>query len=176
MIRAGVYAGPDAFVRFHNEARAAGRLQHSSVVHLYDFAEHDGLPYVVMEYINGGSLAKKLEDGPLPFREAAELLQKVAEAVAFAHQNQVIHRDLKPSNILLAADGSPKISDFGLAKLLDDRGDLTQSDTVLGTPSYMSPEQATGGRAEIGASTDIYALGAILYETIAGQPPFLRRQ
>jgi eukaryotic-like serine/threonine-protein kinase len=172
MIRAGVYAGPDAFERFHKEAKAAGRLQHPSVVQLYDFAEHNGLPYVVMEYVNGGSLAKKLVDGPLSFHEAAELSQKVAEAVEFAHQNQVIHRDLKPSNILLAADGSPKISDFGLAKLLDDASDLTQTDTVLGTPSYMSPEQASGDRAEIGAPTDIYAIGAILYETITSQPPF----
>ncbi len=172
MLRAGIYAGPNAFARFDKEAQAAGRLQHVGIVRLYDFAEHNGLPYFVMEYVNGGSLAKKLAEGLLPFRAAAELSRKIAEAVEFAHQNQVIHRDLKPSNILLAPDGSPKITDFGLAKLLDDQGDLTQSDTVLGTPSYMSPEQAIGGRTEIGTSTDVYAIGAILYEMITGKPPF----
>ena len=115
---------------------------------------------------------REINQGPLPLREAVELLQTLANAVAFAHRNNVIHRDLKPSNILLTAEKIPKIADFGLAKLLDGDNELTVSEMVLGTPSYMAPEQAAGRRRDIGPLTDVYSLGAILYEAITGQAPF----
>ena len=177
MILAGHHAGPQAIDRFVREGDAIARLQHANVVQVYEAGEHEGLPYYSMELVEGGSLNAKLDGGPLESREAAELVRTLALAVDYAHRMGVVHRDLKPANILLTADGTPKISDFGLAKLMDagpgdaSPGALTESGAVLGTPSYMSPEQASGS-SDVGAATDVYALGAILYETLTGRPPF----
>lgn len=173
VIRSGFYADPSAVARFQTEAGAIARLQHPNVAQLFDYSEHEGLPFFVMELVDGGSLEKMLRaEGRLPCRQAAELTRTIAASVEYAHQKHVIHRDLKPSNILMTRDGVPKIADFGLAKMLDEQGAETQTDMIMGTPSYMAPEQALGRKSEIGPVTDVYALGAILYESITGQPPF----
>jgi len=172
MIRIGALATGEAIGRLRTEAQAIARLDHPNVVRLLEVAEHNGLPYYVMEWVAGGSLKARLEAGTLALRDAAELVRILAGAVAFAHEMQVLHRDLKPSNVLLTLDGAPKIADFGLAKLLDRHGDLTNSAAQLGTPSYMAPEQAAGKAKAIGPRTDVYALGAILYEALTGQPPY----
>jgi serine/threonine-protein kinase len=172
MLLAGAYASADRVARLCTEGEALARLRHPNVVGLYHFDEHDGLPYFTMELTDGGSLAARLAGGPLDPREAAGLVRTLAEAVEFAHQNQVVHRDLKPGNVLFARDGTPKIADFGLAKLLDAAdGTLTETGAVLGSPSYMAPEQAAGRTAEVGPRTDVYGLGAILYEALTGSPP-----
>jgi serine/threonine-protein kinase len=172
MILAGPLAGRDAILRFHREGQAIARLNHANIVQLYEFREHDGLPYFSMELIEGESLAARLATGPLPWREAAQLIATLARAVAAAHEQQVVHRDLKPGNILLTRDGVPKITDFGLAKLSDSDDQQTCSEAVLGTPAYMSPEQAAGRIQDIGPAADIYALGVMLYECLTGRPPF----
>src|SRR5206468_2512650 len=152
-------------------AAAIAQLQHPNIVQIYEVGEHGGLPYFSLEYCAGGSLEKKLGGTPLPPPEAAALVEVLARAIASAHQRGVIHRDLKPANVLLAADGTPKITDFGLAKKLGEAGQ-TASGAVLGTPSYMAPEQASGLIKELGPAADIYALGAVLYECLTGRPPF----
>jgi len=172
MIRADSLANQEAADRFRVEAEAVARLQHPNIIQIYEIGEVDGLPYFSLEYCPGGSLADSLDGTPLPAREAARLLEPLVRAVAAAHRQQVIHRDLKPANVLLAADGSPRVSDFGLAKLLDGDAAQTQSGQVLGTPSYMAPEQAAGKLQHIGPATDVYALGAILYELLTGRAPF----
>src|SRR5581483_7814629 len=141
-------------------------------VQIYEFGEHDGLPYYSMELVDGGSLASRLHSAPLSPPEAAQLVRRLAEAVEYAHRSHVLHRDLKPANILLTADGEPKIADFGLAKLLDEEDGQTCSDMVLGTPNYMAPEQAEARSADIGPATDVHALGTILYHALTGRPPF----
>jgi serine/threonine-protein kinase len=174
MLLAGAYVSPDRVTRLCTEGKALARLRHPNVVGLYHFDEHDGLPYFTMELTDGGSLAARLDGRPLDPRAAAELVRTLAGAVEFAHQNKVVHRDLKPGNVLFARDGTPKIADFGLAKLLDAAdGTLTATDAILGSPSYMAPEQAAGRTAEVGPRTDVYGLGAILYETLTGSPPHL---
>jgi serine/threonine protein kinase len=172
MIRDGVLAGPEHRVRFRIEAEAAARFQHPNLVRIYEVGEHGGLPYFSMEFAEGGSLDKHLAGQPLPSRRAAELVRTLAEAVQYAHDKKVIHRDLKPANVVLTADGRPLITDFGLAKRLDSDSTLTPSAAILGTASYMAPEQAEGRAKDVGPATDIYALGAILYEVLAGRPPF----
>ena len=174
MTLAGVYAGPLERSRFQREAEAVARLQHRNVVQVYDVGDSDGRPYFTMEYVAGGSLAQKLSGAPQPAREAAALVGALAGAVHVAHQSEVVHRDLKPANVLLTVDGTPKISDFGLARRLDGDGDagLTWTGTAVGTPSYMAPEQAQGKKDAIGPAVDIYSLGAILYEMLTGRPPF----
>jgi WD40 repeat protein len=169
MILAGEYAGAGARERFHLEAEAVARLQHPNVVQIYQTGEHAGRPYLALEFVDGGSLAQRLQHTPQPPRAAAELLETLARAVQAAHRKGVVHRDLKPANILLTADGTPKITDFGLAKRVDADPALTGSGTVVGTPSYMAPEQAEGRG---GPAADVYALGAILYECLTGRPPF----
>jgi hypothetical protein len=171
MIRAGGHAGQDELARFRTEAEAVARLRHPGVVQVYDFGDHEGLPYMALEYCEGGSLAAKLNGTPLPPMQAAALVEQVARAVDAAHRRQVVHRDLKPANVLLAEDGSPKVTDFGLAKKLDAAGQ-TATGVIMGTPSYMAPEQAGGNTRAVGTTTDIYALGAILYELLTGRPPF----
>jgi outer membrane protein assembly factor BamB len=171
MILAGGHAGPADLERFRTEAEAIARLQQPNIVQIYEVGEQNGLPYFALEFCPGGSLAQKLSGTPLPPREAAALLETLARAMQVAHAKGVIHRDLKPANVLLAEDGTPKITDFGLAKKLDEPGQ-TASGAVMGTPSYMAPEQAAGNSAAIGPACDIYALGAILYECLTGRPPF----
>jgi tetratricopeptide (TPR) repeat protein len=172
MILAGPHAGPELRARFRSETQSVARLQHPNIVQIYEVGDANGLPFCSLEYVEGGSLARKLADKPLPPLEAARLAEVLARAIHACHQRGVIHRDLKPANVLLAADSTPKITDFGLAKKLE--GDLRQTRTgvVMGTPSYMAPEQAAGQAQRLGPHTDVYALGAILYEMLTGQPPF----
>ena len=172
LIRAGACAGQDAHDRFNREARAVARLDHPGVVRIYSLGEHEDHLYICMEFLEGGNLQTRLRQGPLEVRAAAELVRQLALAVQHAHESRVLHRDLKPANVLLGADGAPRVADFGLAKLLDADDDLTQTGVVMGTPSYMAPEQAEGRSRDVGEQTDVYALGAILYECLAGKPPF----
>ena len=141
---------------------------------IYEVGEHDGKPFFTMKYVEGSTLARRLAEGPIAPRAAAALLAPIARAIHFAHRRGVLHRDLKPSNILIDREGRPHVSDFGLAKrvLSDDR--LTLSGAVLGTPSYMAPEQAAGTRGKLGAASDVYSLGTILYQMLTGRPPFQR--
>jgi serine/threonine protein kinase len=171
MILAGRLADDEDVERFRREAEAAARLQHPNIVAIFEIGEIDGHHFFTMEYIEGASLAKKLATGPLPSRVAAGYLRKIARAVHHAHRQGVVHRDLKPSNVLLDAEDEPHVTDFGLAKRLGGDSGQTRTGTVLGTPSYMAPEQAQG-RREIGPAADVYGLGAILYELVTGRPPF----
>jgi serine/threonine-protein kinase len=172
MLLAGDSARPAARARFQREAEAVAGLRHANIVQVYDVGDQDGRPYFTMELVEGGSLAEKLTGVPQPAREAASLVAVLAEAVGAAHQGGILHRDLKPANVLLTADGTPKVSDFGLARRLESGERLTQSGAVLGTPSYMAPEQARGRVQALGPAVDVYALGAILYELVTGRPPF----
>ncbi|HVS34169.1 MAG TPA: serine/threonine-protein kinase [Gemmataceae bacterium] len=171
MILAGQLAGETEVRRFHAEAQAAAALDHPGVVPVFEVGRHDGRHFLAMAFVDGPSLQARLQAGPLPQREAAALVRKVAEAVAAAHDRGIVHRDLKPHNILLDRDGRPMVSDFGLAKRLDGGGELTATGEVLGTPSYMAPEQA-GGAKNVGPAADVYALGAVLYAVLTGRPPF----
>ncbi len=170
MILAGQLAGEDEVKRFQLEAEAAANLDHPGIVPIYEIGEHEGQHFFSMGFVEGTSLAAKVADGPLPSREAATLTMKVAEAVQFAHEKGVIHRDLKPANVLLDVQGQPKVTDFGLAKKLQADSGLTHTGQVMGTPSYMPPEQAEG--RNVGPPADVYALGAILYCLLTGRPPF----
>jgi eukaryotic-like serine/threonine-protein kinase len=171
VILGGGHTSADERVRFRAEAEAVGRLQHPHIVQVHDVGEHEGLPYLALELCPGGNLAARLNGTPVLPAEAARLVEQLARAVHAAHQAQVVHRDLKPANVLLAADGTPKVSDFGLAKRLDATG-ATATGAIVGTPSYMAPEQAQGRSKEVGPACDVYALGAILYECLTGRPPF----
>ncbi|HEX5271427.1 MAG TPA: serine/threonine-protein kinase, partial [Gemmataceae bacterium] len=171
MVLDGEYASPDARRRFRAEAEAVARLQHPHIVQIFDVGEKDGRVYFSLEYCPGGTLAGKLNGSPLPPREAARLVETLARAVHAAHEQHLVHRDLKPANVLLTADGTPKIADFGLARRTDREGE-TQTGAVIGTPSYMAPEQAAGRARDVTPATDVYALGAILYEALTGRPPF----
>ena len=171
MILSGSHAGAEERARFRIEAEAVARLQHLNIVQVHEVGEHEGKPFFSMEFCSGGGLDKKLNATPLPPAEAARLVQTLARAVQAAHDKGVIHRDLKPANVLLTADGTPKVTDFGLAKRMDTAG-RTQSGAFLGTASYAAPEQAAGKTKEMGPGTDVYALGAILYECLTGRPPF----
>jgi tetratricopeptide (TPR) repeat protein len=179
MIRAGDAAGEADLARFRAEAEAVARLRHPNIVQIYEIGEHGGRPYFSLEFVEGGSLSRRLAGAPLPPREAAALAETLARAVDAAHRAGVVHRDLKPANVLLAAGpdgapdlGRPKVADFGLAKRLDDPSGRTHEGALVGTPSYMAPEQAAGHGKEAGPAADIYALGAVLYETLIGRPPF----
>jgi len=174
LILAGEHAGTNARARFRAEAEAVARLQHPNVVQIYEVGEHDSLPFISLEYCPGGSLDKKLAEGPLPPDHAAALIRALAEAVQAAHTAGVVHRDLKPANVLLHATGTPKISDFGVAKRLGESR-RTATGAILGTPTYMAPEQADAKHETVGPLTDVYALGTILYECLTGQPPFKTR-
>ncbi len=171
MVLGGPYADPAARARFLVEAESVAALEHPHVVRVFAFGEHAGHPFLAMEFLPAGTLADRVKaDGPLPAREAAELVAQLAEAVAHAHARGVIHRDIKPSNVLLTDDGEPRLTDFGLAKV--GRSDMTATGAVIGTPAYMSPEQAAGKTKEIGTGSDIYSLGAVLYDLLTGRPPF----
>jgi serine/threonine protein kinase len=188
----GAFADQEERARFRAEAEAAARLDHSNIVPIYHVGEFEGRPYLCLKLIEGGSLAQRLKGTPLPIPEAVRLVEILAGAIHYAHQRGIVHRDLKPGNILLATGGPPPskhlsparvsgfgpdpvdplITDFGLAKQMGGSENLTQTGQVIGTPCYMAPEQAWGHRGRIGPAADIYALGAILYETLTGRPPF----
>ncbi|HEY2588389.1 MAG TPA: protein kinase, partial [Tepidisphaeraceae bacterium] len=172
MILAGPYANPDERKRFVQEAEAVASLHHPNIVQVYDAGEFDGRPYFTMELVAGGRLSEKVAGVPQPAREAAALVAAIADAVHSAHQKGIVHRDLKPSNILLDSDGTPKVTDFGLARRLEFTVEITLTGLPIGTPSYMAPEQARGDKAAIGPATDVYALGATLYYLLTGRPPF----
>jgi serine/threonine-protein kinase len=173
MVLAGAHASAPQLARFHIEAEAVARLQHPNIVQIYEVGEHDGLPFFSLEFVDGGPLDRKLGGKPLPPREAAQLCASLARAMHFAHEHGILHRDLKPANVLLTSNGIPKITDFGLAKRLEENdSSQTKSGTILGTPSYMAPEQALGNIHELGPQSDLYSLGAMLYEFITGKPPF----
>ena len=198
MVLAGVHVGAVGLARFRAEAEAVAKLSHPNIVQIYETGEHDGLPFFSLELVDGGSLDQRIRESPTSPRAAAQLIETLARTMAVAHDRGIIHRDLKPANILLAKIGQPvvdgpepgtrfarvpapdhwsrntvpKIADFGLAKQVDDDSSQTRSGTILGTPSYMAPEQAGGKNREIGPPADIYSLGAILYELLVGRPPF----
>ncbi|HZW30437.1 MAG TPA: protein kinase [Isosphaeraceae bacterium] len=172
VIRTDAYADPGAAARFQAEAEAAARLQHPNLVPVFEIGEHEGMGYLVLEYVAGGGLDRRLAGALQDPRDAARLLETLARAIHSAHQQGIIHRDLKPANVLLTTDGIPKITDFGLAKLVERSEGLTQTGEILGTPSYMAPEQVRGLSDQITAATDVYSLGAILYESLTGRPPF----
>jgi tetratricopeptide (TPR) repeat protein len=196
MVRRGEFAGSEELLRFLAEAEAVARLQHPHIVQLFECGRHNGLPFFTLECIDGGSLASRLKETPLPPREAARVVEALARGIHCAHQHGIVHRDLKPANVLLASEtpasgareapdetrsgGSrpplagmiPKITDFGLAKRVEAGPGLTLTGVILGTPSYMAPEQARGESKTVGPAADVYALGAILYECLTGRPPF----
>src|SRR5262249_30799727 len=161
------------------EAEAVARLQHPNIVQIHDVGEAAGRPFFALEYVAGGSLAERLAGQPLPPRDAARLVETLAEAMHLAHSRNLVHRDLKPANILLTGGDEtpisqcqPKVADFGLVRQLDSDSGQTQIGTVMGTPSYMAPEQAEGQAHAVGPAADVYSLGATLYECLTGRPPF----
>jgi serine/threonine-protein kinase len=173
MMIAGTYAGPQELARFRRESESLAELGHPHVVQVHEAGDLDGLPYFTMELVEGGTLAEKLAGVPQPPDRAADLMMTLAGAVQAAHDRGIVHRDLKPANILLTPDGTPKISDFGLARRLDPGACITRTGVRVGTPSYMAPEQAAGTPGSVGPAVDVYALGAVLYELLTGRPPFL---
>ena len=176
MVRAVDASNEELLARFRSEARLVAALDHPQIVKVYDYGDQDGLPYLAMELVEGGSLADLLDGTPWHPRDAAQLLVKLAGAMQYAHQHRVVHRDLKPANVLMASKAEPldvKITDFGLARLYaEDVSSHTKSNAFFGTPSYMAPEQAHGNFKQVGPASDVYALGAILYELLTGRPPF----
>ncbi len=167
-------AGAEVLRRFLAEAQAVAGLQHPNIIQIYEIGEHSGLPFFSLEFCGGGTLAEKARGGLLPPQDAAGLVETLARAVQYAHEHGVIHRDLKPANVLLTEDGTPKLTDFGLAKRLE-RNDpvLTAVGQIMGTPAFMAPEQATGDLAAVGPLTDVYGLGAVLYTLLTGRAPFV---
>jgi hypothetical protein len=173
MILRGRLASDIDLSRFLSEASSTARLQHPNIVPVYEVGDIDGRPFFSMKFIDGQTLGDKLSDGPLPEREAAEILASISRAIGFAHRQGVMHRDLKPTNILIDSAGTPMVTDFGLAKRFGVENDLTRSGVVVGTPSYMSPEQASGRRENVGPASDIYSLGCVLYHALTGRPPLV---
>ncbi len=172
MIREKQWSRPDHLARIQIEAEAVARLRHPNIVQIHEIGEVDGLPFLSLEFLEGGTLEDRLAGDPQPGRAAALLIATLARAVQAAHNAGIIHRDLKPSNVLFTNDGTPRITDFGLAKRLESNSRQTESGQIMGTPCYMAPEQAMGRTKDVGPAADVYALGAILYEMLTGRPPF----
>lgn len=172
MILGGTLADDDDLKRFRKEAKAAGKLQHSGIVSVHEVGTHDGLHYFSMDYVEGRSLADVAREAPLSPRRAASYVRQIAEAVHFAHQEGILHRDLKPSNVLVDSSDSIQITDFGLARALRRDSSLTQTGQIVGTPQYMSTEQAQARHGLVGPASDVYSIGVILYELLTGRPPF----
>ena len=170
--QAGQHASAGEAKRFLGEAEAAAKLDHPHIVPIHDIGEENGRLFFAMAFVEGVSLAQTVAAGPLPPRRAAGLIRQVATAVAYAHSQGVIHRDLKPANILLDVSGQPRVTDFGLAKCTDTDSSLTQAGQIMGTPSFMPPEQAEGKNEEVGPLADVYSLGATFYCLLTGRPPF----
>lgn len=174
MILSGAHNTPEALQRFLSEARAVAQLQHPSIVQIFDIGEHEGLPFFSLEFVEGTDLQKDLDGKPCSAKRAAGLVESVCRAMHYAHENGILHRDLKPANILLNGDGVAKVSDFGLAKEVDAEGSAATNDgTIMGSPSYMPPEQAKGELKSVTAKSDQYSLGAVLYQMLTARPPFL---
>src|SRR6266481_5737143 len=173
VIRLGPWATEAHLKRFRREAEAAASLDHPCIVPIYEIGERDSSCYFSMKFVEGGQLDKPAKGEPMPIRCAVELIAKVARTVHFAHEHGILHRDIKPGNILLDAKGEPHLTDFGLARLVETESTVTRTREVMGTPSYMAPEQAMGNNAAISSATDVYGLGAVLYQLLTGQPPFV---
>jgi len=171
MLLRGAHASAADMARFRSEVESASQLEHPNIAPVYDVGSSNGEPYFTMRFIEGTTLARKLAGGPMAPQEAARILASVASGVHFAHEHGVLHRDLKPQNILIDSSGTPYVTDFGLAKRLEGGNSITQSGAILGTPSYMAPEQAAGNRGQMGPAADVYSLGAILYHALTGRPP-----
>src|SRR4051812_32756678 len=171
MLLVGPYFDTDEATRIRAEAEAIARLQHPNVVHVYEVGERDGRPYLLMEFVDGGTLGDRIKQGPIPTGQAVAWAEAIARGVHAAHRRGIVHRDLKPANVLMTADGVPKITDFGIARRLDDPADKTRTGLVVGTPAYMAPEQAEG-RKGVGPAADVWAVGTILYEMLTGRRPF----
>jgi serine/threonine protein kinase len=172
MILSGSHATVEEEARFLNEAEAVAALRHSNIVQVYEIGQHQGQPFMALEYVPGGTLAQILKEKPLAPRQAAQLLEQLARGMNAAHQAGIVHRDLKPGNVLLTTDGVPKVTDFGLAKRIEGGDGVTMTGAIVGTARYMAPEQANGEGKRVGPTADVYALGAILYECLTGRPPF----
>src|SRR6266496_1602324 len=172
VIGLGQWATEAHLKRFRREAEAAANLDHPCIVPIYEVGECEGSCYFSMNFIDGGQLDEVAKRQPISFRRAAELIAKLARAVHYAHEHGILHRDIKPGNVLLDAKGEPHLTDFGLARLVETESTVTHTMEVLGTPSYMAPEQAAGNNAGVTSATDIYGLGAVLYHLLTGHPPF----
>jgi serine/threonine protein kinase/tetratricopeptide (TPR) repeat protein len=172
MISVGFWATEAHLKRFRREAEAAASLEHPGIVPIYEVGERDGSCYFSMRFVEGGQLDQVIKREPMSIRQAAELISKVARTVHYAHEHGILHRDIKPGNILLGANGEPLLSDFGLARLVEAESTVTRTKEVMGTPSYMAPEQAMGNNAAVSSATDVYGLGAVLYQLLTGHPPF----
>src|SRR5437762_4844171 len=172
VISLGQWARKAHVKRFRLEADAAARLEHPGIVPIHEVGERDGSCYFSMKFVEGGQLDEVVRRAPMSIRQGAELIAKVARTVHYAHEHGILHRDLKPGNILLDQKGEPHLTDFGLARLVESESSVTHTLDVLGTPSYMAPEQAVGNNAGVSSVTDVYGLGAVLYQLLTGQPPF----
>src|SRR5881275_1178714 len=172
VISLGQWASKAHLKRFRLEAEAAAKLEHPGIVPIHEVGERDGSCYFSMKFIEGGQLDEVVRRAPMSIRQAVELIVKVARTVHYAHEHGILHRDIKPGNILLDQKGEPHLTDFGLARLVESESSVTQTLDVLGTPSYMAPEQAVGNNAAVSSATDVYGLGAVLYQLLTGQPPF----
>src|SRR5215211_3388017 len=172
VINLGQWASEAHLRRFRLEAEAAAKLEHAGIVPIHDVGERNGSCYFSMKFVEGGQLDEVIRREAMPIRRAVEFIAKVSRIVHYAHEHGILHRDIKPGNILLDAKGEPHLTDFGLARLVEMESTVTRTLEVMGTPSYMAPEQATGNNAAVSSVTDVYGVGAVLYQLLTGQPPF----